>query len=192
MYGGAERHDKSGDVAVDAHGNGALEGNGDCRGRRLGAEGGEIGGHHRPQGLEGVVAGEDGRDAVLEHEQDDVEDEDDDDDAGEGREYRPDMSGRGHRHEDAEDIDRQKRDYDLVYDEGDDAAEVVEAALEGGGRQTGCAKAEDEGEDEGCHDVHKRLDLDVEEGRERLGRCLGGDEAVGAYERGKCGRGREV
>ena len=75
VYGGAERHGETGHVLVDAEGDGAFECHGYRGGRRLGAKGREIGREHRGDGPERVFARETGRDAVLEHEDADVEHE---------------------------------------------------------------------------------------------------------------------
>ena len=161
-------------------------------GRRLGAKGREIGREHRGDGPERVFARETGRDAVLEHEDADVEHENHGYYLYEREQDGAYLAAYGHIQEYAEDVEREQGDDGAVDGPRNHVAEIVEAAAQRLAAGHGCAQTEHEGEDKSGHYGHHRRYVHLEEWREVHGRSLGLQVAVDRYERGKERGPREV
>ena len=185
MDRGAERHHEVRHLRTYAVRDGLGAGDGDGGRRGRGAERGQVGGQHRPHGLERVLAGDHAGDAELDQDHHEGEQRKDDDDGGEGGEHGLGFAGGGHVEEQTEDVEGQERhegDGDRL---GDHGAELQEAALEDVGVGEDHAETDDEGEDERTHHVQHRGDFDHDVGLELMGRLAHGIGGVGGDERRK-------
>ena len=169
--GGAEGHHKAGHIAVHAVGNGLAQGDGNGGGAGLCAQGGEVGGQHVQQQGEGISAGNEAGNAVLEDEHANVQHEDDADDADEDVQNAHGLPGVGHVERDAEDEERQQRDDDDADGAVDDFPQVLEYILQRMAAQVGHAQPQQESQHQRGHHAHERRNLDAEVGCGIIRRC---------------------
>ena len=168
----AQRHGEGGDGVGHAVAPRLAQGDGDGRGRGGGAQGGEIGRQHRGEGPHRVLPPVGAGHAVLDAEDDDLEEQDDDDHPQEGLHDGEGLAGVGEIEEDAEDVQRQQRDDDPLDELRDDGAELDEALAQDPSGDHAQADAEDEGQQQRGHDLERRRHLDGEVGLQGAARLL--------------------
>ena len=168
----AQRHGEGGDGVGHAVAPRLAQGDGNGRGRGGGAQGGEIGRQHRGEGPHRVLPPVGAGHAVLDAEDDDLEEQDDDDHPQEGLHDGEGLAGVGEVEEDAEDVQRQQRDDDPLDELRDDGAELDEALAQDPSGDHAQADAEDEGQQQRGHDLERRRHLDGEVGLQGAARLL--------------------
>lgn len=183
--GGAKRDDEAGNVVGNTVLPGLFQRHGDGGGTRLRAESGEVGRHHTPQELEGILADKQCRDAVLEQQQEDVQQEDDADNLDEDHQDAEHLSAVRHVEEDAEDVDGKQWQYHGADGEDDNLPEVAGGILQHFTLQLRHAQPQHEGKHEGGHHVHQRRDADREIGQDALRLADLFQRHPGLYEGGK-------
>ncbi len=158
----AERHRETGHILVNPHLHRLPERYGNCGGRRLRSQCGEISRHHGPKHPERILAVETCRYAVLEDENADMQHENHPDDLGESRYDGCDLPCHSHVHENAEDIKRKKWNHNPVDSERHNIAEFREPAAQRCGINHGTSHTKHKRKHQRGHNTHQWRDGDIE------------------------------